>query len=113
MKFYNPDEIRAIPLLEIARRLGLTIEHGHIDCLVHWGTTGAKHRTCSLQEDDNYFRCPCGNSGWTTDLVMQVRTCDIVEATSWIGATFGLTPVPVPKKTDYMSRSRGIRPVGS
>lgn len=110
MSYYDPDEIRAISLKDVARRLELSIdENGFIDCLSHWGAEGSGHNSCSLVESDNYFRCPCGNSGWTTDLVTQARKCDIVEAIQWLGTEFNLTPVRAPKKTDYVSRSRGLK----
>ena len=112
MLFYDPDQIRAIPLIEVARRLGLTVDDtGHTDCLAHWGASSSARGGCSLNEPDNYFRCPCGNSGWATDLVVQVRRCDVVDATQWLGREFGLSPRRAPAKTDYVSRSRGIRPV--
>lgn len=110
MVFYDPDEIRAIPLKNVAEHLGLRVdEQGRTDCLSHWGSPETARGSCSLNEPDNYFRCPCGNSGWTTDLVVQARRCSIVEAIQWLGAEFHLKPVRTPKKTDYVSRSRGLR----
>ena len=108
MLFYDPDHVRAVPLPEIAERLGLNVRDGLIDCLAHWGNEKV---SCSLSEDDNYFRCACGNSGWATDLVSQALGTDVVEAIEWIGSEFNLTPIKSPKKTDYMSRSRGYRPL--
>lgn len=114
MVFYDLDQIRAIPLLDIARRLELPLDDaGHTDCLVHWGAPQSGYRSCSLTEPDNYFRCPCGNSGWATDLVSQARRCDVVDAAQWLGQEFELPPCRTPAKTDYISRSRGIRPPSS
>jgi len=114
MPYYDPDEIRSIPLIDVARRLGLsTDERGYTDCLAHWGAAGTERGSCSLNEADNYFRCPCGNSGWATDLVTQARHMDIVDSIQWLGAEFGLTPIRKPKKTDYVSRSRGFEPKSS
>jgi hypothetical protein len=114
MRYYDPTEIRAIPLVDVARRLGLPVDtRGRTACLAHWGGKGAEPFSCSLDEPDNYFRCPCGNGGWTTDLVIQARQCDVVEALQWLGVEFGLTPLVRPAKTDYVSRSRGLgRPDG-
>ena len=110
MPYYDPKQIRAIPMIEVASRLNLQIDAwGYTSCLVHWGATDQNEPTCSLNEADNYFRCPCGNSGWNTDLVSQVKQCDIVEAVQWLGTEFGLTPVRRPAKTDYVTRSRGLK----
>lgn len=109
MLFYDPEEVRQIPLIELADRLELFVdEHGYTPCLAHWKTEETTQNTCSLNEPDNYFRCPCGNSGWAPDLVVQARKWDIVEATAWLGKEFGLKPRAGPPKTDYVSRSRGI-----
>lgn len=109
MPYYDPTEIRAIPLIEAARRLGLSVdEQGHTDCLAHWGSQDEARNACTLSATDNYFRCPCGNSGWTTDLVIQAKKWDMTEAVAWLGAEFGLNPLKRPTKTDYVSRSRGI-----
>lgn len=107
MLYYDPKQIRAIALVDVAKRLNLEVDaEGYTPCLKHWGTQDESRNTCSLQEADNYFRCPCGNSGWNTDLVSQAKKCDVVEAVQWLGKTFELTPVRRPTKTDYMTRSR-------
>jgi hypothetical protein len=109
MPYYDPKQIRAIPLIEVAKRLGLQVDaEGYTPCLVHWGAQDPGRNTCSLNEPDNYFRCSCGNSGWNTDLVRQAKQCDVVEAIQWLGTEFNLTPVRRPKKTDYVTRSRGL-----
>lgn len=109
MPYYDPKQIRAIPMMEVARRLNLQVEaERYTPCLIHWGAEEDQSRnTCSLVEPDNYFRCPCGNSGWNTDLVSQAKQCDVVEAVQWLGTEFNLTPLRRPKKTDYVTRSRG------
>jgi hypothetical protein len=109
MRFYRLEEARSIPMIQVARRLGLSVNpEGYTDCPAHWNMDSPGTMSCSLNEPDNYFRCPCGHSGWNTDLVTQVRRCDIRDAVIWIGETFGLKPVARPGKTDYVSRSRGL-----
>lgn len=110
MAFFDLDQVRAIPIRDVALRLGLPVdEKGRTDCLVHWGATGTERASCTLDAPGNRFFCPCGNAGWTTDLVTQARKWDIVEAIRWLGTEFGLQPVRTPKKTDYVSRSRGLK----
>jgi hypothetical protein len=108
MLYYDPKQIRAIPMIEVAKRLNLQVdEERYTPCLMHWGAQDQNRSTCSLVEPDNYFRCPCGNSGWNTDLVSQAKQCDVVAAVQWLGTTFNMTPLRRPKKTDYVTRSRG------
>lgn len=109
MAFFDLDQIRAIPIIAVARRLGLPVDdREHTDCLAHWGAAGTERGSCALDAPGNRFYCPCGNAGWTTELVTQARKWDIVDSIQWLGTEFGLTPIRAPKKTDYVSRSRGI-----
>lgn len=92
-------EAKALPILGVAERLGLTLLHQgrtvFTSCPTHAHADGVdSNPSCSLNPVLNRFRCwSCGNAGSTIDLVAQVHRCSLTEAARWLTGQHDL-PAP-------------------
>ncbi len=73
------DEIKAIPILEVAERLGIAVKGRSAHCFSH---SPDRHPSLVFNPIKNKFRCyVCPDiHGSVIDLVMQVRNCSFKEA---------------------------------
>jgi DNA primase len=85
------EELKAIPILDVAARLGLELRGTSMHCFSH---AHEDRKTPSLHFNvrGNYFNCfGCGIGGSTIDLVMACCGCSRKDAMLWLGQKFGLS----------------------
>lgn len=93
---YNLDDLKAIPIADVARHLGLQAKRSGSSSLVHCfnsqaHTHGDRNPSLHLQNRTNRFQCyACGIKGSTIDLVMQCKGLDFAAAAAELGQTFNL-----------------------
>ena len=76
------DEIRAIPIEEVAENLGIGIVRHMALCPFH----NDKHPSLHFDLKKNRYKCfACGASGNVIDLVMRYNNMEFKEAINWIG----------------------------
>lgn len=86
---YDLEEIKAIPILEVAWQLGIEMVRGNKAMCFK----GHDSRTPSLSFNirENYFHCfGCDVGGSTIDLVMAYRDCTTSDAIKWLADAFGM-----------------------
>jgi DNA primase len=101
-------EVKTVPILNVARRLGIELTGNKAHCFVHEDSTPS----LSFNEQGNYFKCfGCGVGGSTIDLVKLYLGVGTNEAIQWIRNEYGLNSmsihgseslpnVPLPGKSD-------------
>jgi len=85
------EELKAIPILDVAASLGLELRGTSMHCFSH---AHEDRKTPSLHFNvrGNYFNCfGCGIGGSTIDLVMACSGCSRKDAMLWLGQKFGLS----------------------
>lgn len=81
MDKYEIQKLRALPLLGVAERLGLSVKKGRFLCPAHEDHTPS----ASISVSRNTWKCwSCGAHGGTIDLTMQVLGKSFVEACEWL-----------------------------
>lgn len=109
------DEIKAIPILEVAERLGIAVKGRSAHCFSH---SPDRHPSLVFNPKKNRFRCyVCPDThGSVIDLVMQVRNCSFKEAINELNPdrfthnNHHNHPLPAPKqhKKTHRHSSPGI-----
>ena len=80
MKNEELNDIRATPIEDVAKELGMTVVRHKALCPFH------EDRHPSLRFKGNRFKCfACGESGDVIDLVMRYKNIGFKEAVEWIG----------------------------
>ena len=80
-------EVKTIPILNVARRLGIELAGNKAHCFAHEDNTPS----LSFNEQGNYFKCfGCGVGGSTIDLVKLYLGVGTSEAIQWIRNEYGL-----------------------
>jgi DNA primase len=88
MNMENLQTIKAIPIIEIARRLGIDVKNNKAYCI-----KGHDVKTPSLSFDisNNKFKCfGCGISGSNIDLVMESLNYSFIDAVKWLKESFSI-----------------------
>lgn len=81
--------LKAIPILDVAAALGLTLQGTKAHCFNGGGHKNGEDRTPSLAFflDTNRYRCfGCGIGGDVIDLVRAVRGCSFQDAMAWLAS---------------------------
>ena len=98
------DDFKAIPISEVANRLGLKLtKTGNSlqgDCPT--GHPSSNHRCFSINTDQNYYHCfNCSQAGDVISLVEIVNETDFKGAISWLGKEFN---IHVPESVEDKNR---------
>ena len=88
------DDLKAIPISEVANRLGLKLtKTGNSllgDCPT--GHPSSNHRCFGVNTEHNYFHCfSCGKAGDVISLVEITNKLDFREAVSWLGKEYNVS----------------------
>ena len=106
----NPEQItllRAIPIEDLASRLGLDVRHHKALCPFH----NDHHPSLSFNVRRNTYRCfVCDAHGGTIDLVMHYLHKDFKEACQWLSN--GSNQPPVTLRPSPAGEGLGVRPEG-
>ena len=80
---FDIDNLKAIPIIEVAERLGIEVRGHKAHCVFH---SPDRHPSLRFYENRGTAHCfTCGkHCSSTIDLVMQVRNCSFVEACKWL-----------------------------
>lgn len=80
---FDIDKLKAIPIIEVAERLGIEVRGHKAHCVFH---SPDRHPSLRFYENRGTAHCfTCGkHCSSTIDLVMQVRNCSFVEACKWL-----------------------------
>jgi DNA primase len=81
-------EIKAIPILDVARQLGIKVHGNKAMCF-----NGHDNKTPSLSfsKDKNLWKCfGCDNGGDNISLVMGIHQCDFKTALEWFSQVYNL-----------------------
>lgn len=84
---FNTDKLKNLPILEVARRLGLNLYKNVSFCFLH------EEKTPSLKfsPSKNLWKCfGCGQGGDVISLVIKYNNCDFIEACKWLSNEFGI-----------------------
>lgn len=85
------ETLRGLPILQVARDLGLELTHGRTYCLWH----PDKHPSLTFSTKRNNCHCySCGKSADSIELVMKVRGCTFREACDWLSANHSVACNP-------------------
>lgn len=80
-------EVKTVPILNVARRLGIELTGNKAHCFVHEDSTPS----LSFNEQGNYFKCfGCGVGGSVIDLVKLYLDTGTGEAIRWIEREYGI-----------------------
>ena len=84
-------QLRDLPIEEVAARLGLEVARHKALCPFH----DDHHASLSFSPQRNSYRCfVCDAHGGTIDLVMRMRHVDFLEACRWLGGDEVLAAAP-------------------
>lgn len=90
-------QLRNLPIEEVAQRLGIEVRHHKALCPFH----NDSHPSLSFHVQKNTFRCfVCDAHGGPIDLVMRHLGTGFLEACQWLSGTQSLAPIeakPAPK----------------
>ena len=97
-------QLRDLPIEEVAARLGLEVARHKALCPFH----DDHHASLSFSPQRNSYRCfVCEAHGGTIDLVMRMRHVDFLEACRWLGGDEVLAAAP---KAPQVVRVEEARP---
>ncbi|MCR5065386.1 MAG: hypothetical protein K6A67_06400 [Bacteroidales bacterium] len=83
MERFELQQLRDLPIEEVAWRLGMEVTHHKALCPFH----DDHHASLSFNVKKNCFRCfVCEAKGGTIDLVMKVRRVGFIEACRWLAS---------------------------
>lgn len=100
MKKYLTDEIKQIPILDVAKRLGLNPVNKKVPCFIHKDTKPS----LSFWVEANTWKCfGCNESGDNISLVRKYYNISFVEALEWFDFNFHTNALKQPssKKKVY------------
>lgn len=89
----NLDHVKAVPIVEVAERLGLEVRNNRMRCFCPQNHAhGDRTPSVSLSPERNRYRCwVCKHvKGDAIELVRQVRGCGFSEAVQWLETHFQL-----------------------
>lgn len=87
MNKYNLYQIKKIPILEVADRLGIQVRRNKTNCFSHTD----KNPSLSFKPANNTFKCfGCNIGGTNIDLVMAHQNLDKGEAIRWLAEQYGV-----------------------
>lgn len=111
---YHPEDLRSVPIADVAITLGLQTRRSGSSTLTHCTSPSHedRHPSMSLDTRRNRYKCfACGNAGTSVDLVMQVLSFDFPAAADWLGRAFQLAQLSsaTPRSTPHPSHA-SVRP---
>lgn len=81
------EQVKQVPILDVARRLGIAVVDSKACCFIH----DDKTPSLSFNEGGNYFKCfGCGAGGSVIDLVKLYLDTGTGEAIRWIEREYGI-----------------------
>lgn len=108
-KSFDLETLRAIPIREVAERLGLEVHENRNSHCFNSEAHARGDRNPSLSFGNrryNRFKCfSCGITGSTIDLVSEVLKLSFAESCEWLGNSFNVTPT-----SNKTVRSGGSKP---
>lgn len=95
---YDLLRLKAIPVADVARRLGLQVWRAgvHHKAICPWHDDHNPSLGLITATDKNFCYCyTCGKGGSTIDLAMQSEGWSFQEACQWLSSTFGISTTTV------------------
>jgi hypothetical protein len=114
MADYNLDEIKRVPIKEVAARLG--IKHLRGNKAMCFGGHDTRTPSLSFVPAKNIWKCfGCGRKGDAIELVMSVRECDFKAALAWFATEFQVSVTNILSRrrfgpSAYPTRKRRVAP---
>ena len=92
---YDLDSLKAIPIRQVADRLGLEFKGKNAKCFnSERHSRGDKSPSLGLDLKTNRFKCfACDVKGSTIDLIMQTQGLDFKQSCEWLANAFGIAEV--------------------
>jgi len=95
---FDTRQLNAIPITEVARRLGCTLKRAGTVYKTHCPWHEDRHPSLTFYERPNENRChcfSCGQGGSVIDFVMQCEQWSFHEACQWLSQEFGIANMPL------------------